>query len=87
MCQKAGLIGDVNKLKSIIENERVKTLWDLNIQTDHMIQHRRPDVVIVYKKERKCQADIAIPGDSRVELKEHEKADNYNELKREVKKI
>ena len=88
--QKAGLIGDVkwynHKPKRVMENERVKILWDFNIQTDHQPttnnQHRRPDIVIVYKKERKCQLiDIAIPGDSRVELKEHKKVDNYNELK------
>ena len=88
--QKAGLIGDVkwynHKPKSVMENERVKILWDFNIQTDHQLttnnQHRRPDIVIVYKKERKCQLiDIAIPGDSRVKLKEHKKVDNYNELK------
>ena len=43
---------------------------------------------MVYKKERKCQLiDKTIPGDSRVELKEHEKVDNYNEVKWEVKKI
>ena len=45
-----------------MENERVKIWWDFNIQTDHVIQHGRPDIVIVYKKERKCQLiDIAIP--------------------------
>ena len=70
-----------------MENGKVKILWDFNTQIDHVIQHRRPDIVIVHKKERKCQLmDIAIPEDSRVELKEHEKVDNYNELKREVKK-
>ena len=66
----------------------MKILWDFKIQTDLVIQHRRPDIVMVYKKERKCQlTDIAIPGDGRVELKEHEKIDNYNELTKYVKKI
>ena len=86
------MIGDVkwynHKLKSIMENKRVKILWDFKIQTDHVIQHRQPDIVVVHKKEQKCQLiDIAIPKGSRVELKEHEKVDNYNELKSEVKKI
>ena len=64
-----------------MENERVKIMWDFNIQTDHVIQHRQPNIVIVYKKKRKCQLiDVVIPGDSRVELKEHEKVKNYNEL-------
>ena len=71
-----------------MENERVKILWDFNIQTDHVVQHTWPDIVIVSKKEQKCQLiDIAILRDSRVELKEHEKVDSYNELKREIKKI
>ena len=43
--------------------------------------------MIVYKKERKCQLlDIAIPGDSRLELKEYETVDNDNELKSEGEK-
>ena len=71
-----------------MENERVKILWDFNIQTDNVIQHRRSDIVKVYKKERKCQLiDIAIPGDNRAELKEHKKVDKYSELKGEAKKI
>ena len=66
---------------------RVKIFWDFNIQTYHVIQHRRFDIVVVYKKERKCQLlDIAITGDSRLERKEYEMVDNYNELKSEVKK-
>ena len=44
--------------------------------------------MIVYKKERKCELiDMAIPWDSRLELKEQKKVDNCNELKRVVKKI
>ena len=60
-----------------MENVRVKILWDFNIQTDHVIQHRRPNIVIVYKAGKKCQLiDVAVPGDKKVELKE--KIDNYS---------
>ena len=63
-------------------------MWDFNIQSDHAIQHRRPDIVVLYKTERKCHLiDIAVPGDKRIELKEKEKIDNYIELRRQVKKI
>ena len=58
-----------------------------NIQTDHVIQYRRPEIVVLHKNERKCHlTDIAVPGDKRIELKEQEKIDNYTKLKQEVKK-
>ena len=92
LCQKFGLIGKMkwynHKPDSVMENDRVKILWDFNIQTDHVIQHRRPDIVIVYKNERRCHiVDVAVPGDKRVEQKEQEKIEKYGELKRELKKI
>ena len=63
-------------------------MWDFNIQTDHVIQHRRPDIVVLYKNERKCHLiDIAVPGDKRIELKEREKIDNNTVFRQEVKKI
>ena len=70
------------------ENEDVKILWDFNIQTDHLIEHRRPDIVVVNKKDSTCDIiDVAVPGDKRVNLTEIEKIENYSELCREVKKI
>ena len=57
-------------------------MWDFNIQTDHVIQHRRPDIIILYKTEGKCHLiDIAVPGDKRIELKEQKKIDNYRTKK------
>ena len=77
-----------HKPECVYETEEVKILWDFNIYTDQVIQHRRPDIVVMEKKERKCKIiDIACPGDSRVELKEKEKMEHYAELKREIKKI
>ena len=35
--------------KSVLENEMLKLLWDFEIQTDHLISARRPDLVIVDK--------------------------------------
>ena len=63
-------------------------MWDFKIQTDHVIQHKRPDIVVLYKTERKCHLiDIAMPGDKMIELKEEEKIDSYSELRCEVKKM
>ena len=30
----------------VLENDTHKLLWDFNIQTDHLIQARRPNVII-----------------------------------------
>ena len=44
------------------------------MQTDHHIEARRHDLIIVDKEKKTCQiVDFAIPGDHRVEMKEREK--------------
>ena len=54
--------------QSVLENENYKILWDFSIQTDHVIEARRPDLVVIDKKERSCKIiDFAVPGDSTVE--------------------
>ena len=74
--------------EGVIENDQVKVLWDLRIQTDHQIEHNRPDVVVLDKIERSCYViDIACPFDTRVLEKEQEKMEKYQELKREIGKI
>ena len=57
--------------ESVLENEDYKILWDFSIQTDHVIEARRPDLVVVDKKEISYKIiDFAVPGDSRIEEKE-----------------
>ena len=92
LCKKFGLVGEVKwyiyKPASVVENEKVKILWDFIIQTDHVIQHRRPDIVVPYKTERRCHLiDIDVPIDKRMELKEQEKIDKYSDQRQKVKKI
>ena len=61
---------------------------DFNIQTDHVIEHRRPNVVVLDKHEKMCHLiDIAVPGDSRVDAKENEKVQKYQDLARELCKL
>ena len=63
-------------------------MWDFNNQTNHAIQHRRLDTVVLYKTERKCHLiDIAAPEHKRIKLNEQENRDNYSELRRKVKSI
>ena len=71
-----------------LENENYKILWDFSIQTDHVIEARRPDLVLVDKKERSCKIiDFAVPRDSRIEEKEKDKIEKYQDLGRELQKI
>ena len=74
--------------ESVLENEDYKILRDFSIQTDHVIEARRPDLVVVDKKERSCKIiDFAVPADSRIEEKEKDKIEKYQDLARELQKI
>ena len=56
------------------------------MQTDHVIQTRRPDSVIKDKIKNDCLiVQSAIPYDSHVETKEYEKLEMYQGLAKEVK--
>ena len=62
-------------------------MWDFSIQTDHDIDARRPDLVVVDKKERICKIiDFAVPGDSRIEEKEKDKIEKYQDLGRSYRR-
>ena len=74
--------------ESVLENEDYKILWDFNIQTDQVIEARRPDLVVVDKKERRCKIiGFEVPGDSRIEEKEKDEKKKYQDLGRELRKI
>ena len=63
-------------------------MWHFSIQTDHVIEAQRPDLVVVDKKDRSCKiTDFAVPGDSRIEEKENYKIEKYHDLGRELQKI
>ena len=45
-------------------------------------------MVVVDKKKRSCKiTDFAVPGDSRIEEKEKDKIEKYQDLRRELQKI
>ena len=73
-----------------LENDIHKLLWDFDIQTDHLISARRPDIIIINNKKKKkkiCKiVDFPVPADHRIKLKEHEKKDKFLDLARELKK-
>ena len=69
----------------VLENATHKLLWDFNIQMDHVIPARRPDLIIINKKKRTCKiVDFAVPADHRIKLKECEKKDKYLDLEKAV---
>ena len=48
-------------------NEDYKMLWDFSVRTDHTIEARRPDILIIDKSEKNCQIiDVVIPEDGKV---------------------
>ena len=71
------------------ENATHKLLWDFNIQTDHLIAVKRPDLIIINKKKKRtCKiVDFAVPADHRIKLKECEKKDKHIDFARELKKL
>ena len=44
----------MHKPESILENEMHKKLWIFEVQMNHLIPARRPDLVVINKKKRTC---------------------------------
>ena len=76
---------DLHNPAPVIENDTYKLIWDFNIQTDHLIPARRPDLIIINKKKR--IVDFVVPVDHRINLKQCAKKDKYLDLARELKKL
>ena len=71
----------------VMGNDEVKILWDFNVETEHAIVHRQPDIVVLEKKEKKALLiGIAVPCDVRVE-EEEEKVTKYQWLTHKVKRL
>ena len=74
--------------KVIVENEVIKVPRDINIQSDNLIEARRPDLIVIVKKEQKgIINDITVPADVTVEEKEKEKVEKYQDLKKEIRRL
>ena len=59
----------------------------MTIQCDHIIEARRPVIVVVEKESNKAIiVDIASPWDHIVYGKESEEVEKYQDLKREIRK-
>ena len=64
----------------VTENDEVKPLGDMNIQSDHVIEARRLDIV-----EKKCAIiDIAVAGDKRMGQRRMRRLECARNLKEEI---
>ncbi|XP_068240020.1 uncharacterized protein [Palaemon carinicauda] len=74
--------------EGVIQNDQAKTLWDYGIGTDRVLRAIRPDVKLIDKIKKKVSLiDVAIPWHPKVEEKEREKIDKYQDLKIETTRI
>ena len=74
--------------EGVVEIEEIKVLWDINVQCHNVIEARRPDIIVIDRKERKgIINDITIPAEVRVGEKEREKGGKYQDLKREIGRL
>ncbi|XP_069991778.1 uncharacterized protein [Penaeus vannamei] len=92
LCKRYGLQHERNwydhTAEKVLENEKVKIIWDFSAQTDHVIQARRPDIVVKDKEMNHTWIiDITMPGDARTEEKEREKIEKYQDLAREISRL
>ena len=77
-----------HRAEKVTETDDIKLLWDFPVQNDHVIEARRPDIILVEKKKRNVVIiDISVPGDTRIVSKEEEKILKYQDLKREIKQV
>ena len=74
-----------HKLQSVKENDEYKILWTFNIQTDKIKEHGQPDLN-KQKRERQI-TDCVIPVDQNIAIKEQEKIDKYQNLRKKLQKV
>ena len=65
----------MRNLESVQENETHKILWNFEIETDHLVLTRRPNLVTVNKKENLPNRVLFVPADHNIKLKESAKTE------------
>ena len=74
--------------EKVLESREVKILWDFSVQTDHEIEAREPDIIVIDKTSREYHfTEITCPLDWSFLERENFKEDKYQDLKREVAKL
>ena len=69
----------------ITENEEMKILWDFTIQTDHEMNHRRPDITVHDNNNRVLIMRYLATATLKAKReREREKQEKYQDLKKKV---
>ena len=77
-----------HNVESLVENDIVKILWDVCIQVNRQLEHRRPDIVVMEKTTSKgLMIDVACHVDNNLIRKKNEKLDNYSKLRLEIARM
>ena len=64
----------MHNLASFLVNETHKPFWDFEVQTDHQISTRQPDLILINKRKKTYRTvNFAVPADLSVNLKESER--------------
>ncbi|KAF7640661.1 hypothetical protein LDENG_00024680, partial [Lucifuga dentata] len=64
----------------VVENGRAKVLWDFKFQTNKQLLANQPDMVVIDKQQKRAvviDVAVAVPADSNIRKKEHEKIEKY----------
>ena len=76
-----------HEVAPVMENNKVKILWDFSMQTDKTIKANRPDLVIEEKEKKTLLLlDVSIPADKNTSLKTFEKLSKYQDLAIELER-
>ena len=79
---------DICTTQNLSRRMRHKLLWDFDIQTNHLISARSPDLIIINNKKENLQnCDLCCPSWSQNKLNKNEKKYKYLDFARELKKL
>ncbi|XP_008480774.1 uncharacterized protein LOC103517514 [Diaphorina citri] len=71
----------------VLESRDYLLYWDRTILTDKTVDHNKPDIVFINKKENKgIMIDVAVPLTHNIQKTEVEKVRKYEELKEDMKR-
>jgi hypothetical protein len=74
--------------EKVVENGKMKLLWNFTIKTLTSIEANRPDLVLVDKSDDTALlVDFSIPHDSNIKTKSQQKITKYQPLKEEIKTL
>ena len=76
----------MHKPESFLENLMHKIFWDLEIQVDHPVPPKRPNLEVINKKITCYLVDFAVLEDYEVKRIQREKMDKYLYLAKGLKK-